>query len=733
MKTKTASIFILLALLWVLPIRSLATANDTILNYAFLDGKIVIRSGSGELYQFAEDLYGYKTIYYLFTVEDYLHLDTTDITDESSYYCFMDETSQANWYNSENKGTAKDDVKWPIKYTGKDSNDPECVKNNPHRFMRRTGDEAPIQLLFNADGNRQKKADSTTVLLVVMPPLKDKIDSKSYARDFKVNYGGHNGKELKDYYNEVILTKNDTVLDNLEYVIGCYDRALIDSVIVNGIPVPVKDSMFDKKNIVVPLKAIPITHSKPVDIDIYYRFFGDKGEITSHKDSRQLSLHWSSVPVWAWVLIILIIIVTIVLMANVMTHIMVKNTPIQQTVVTKEKEKDPAVTKQPQNSGQCDKMQGGPDNTVPENEDVENGRKKHGILGLFSRRSKGQTGPTLEAKIKSLEKSLDQKEKELQELNEVLTKTKQELEQEKNALTAAQETAQQELEAIQTQHAEALTAQEKQWADKVKSARKAQQEAETARDHAQEDAKKEFDQQKTKLESECKTKVEAAENALSEQKLQFDKDLKRWTDDRKAMLEQLKSNVNHLTTVTGQMPFGAFKGHCKNIVQGAAHYEEELCKRIKSYDSENLTIGECLVKERKEVCRILDSGSNSWMNLLGRLYSYLSVDALRQQLTIDGVSAELVTDAFETMQTVLASLGIVVLNCSLGYDSGDNPNTARLFERKSSVDLITEWLGGDDAVQEAIPKHGQNVYDFGQLAYLNTEDHTPHLGLVIYY
>lgn len=760
MKARTTSIFILLALLWLLPTKSLAAANDT-LNYAFLEGRIEILSGEGELYPFAHDLYGYKTIYYLFTMEDYLHLDTTDITDGSSYYCFMEETPQADWYNSETKGTARDDVKWPLKYTGKDYKDTECVKNNPHRFMRRRGNEAPIQLLFNADGNRQKKVDGTTVLLVVMPPLKDKIDSKRYARGFKVNYGGYNGKEPKDYCNEVTLTKKDTVLGDLEYVIGCYDRALIDYVTANGVLIPVKDSMFGKKDVVVPLKAIPITYDKPVAIDIHYRYFGDNGEITSHKDSRTLSLHWkkTSVPVGALVLIILGILVLIVLISGVMSRFMAKSTSPQRPVETDGHEKKPLGGKQQHDSGQGEETQGGSENNEPKNEDAEKGGEKHGFWGLLSRKSKDQPGQTLEAQIKSLQKSMEQKEKELQEMNRQLTESTTKLKKAQADLQTAQTNADKNLAAIQAQHKDALKTQEKQWKDKVKLAQDAQKEAETAKDHAKEDAKKEFDQQKTKLESECKTKVEAAENNArtaqteAERKIkgiqdQCNASLERWTGDRKAILEQLKANVNYLTTVTGQMPTSAFKGHCEKISKGAAHYEEDLGKRIESYVGDDLTIGQCLEKERKEVCRILDSGSNSWMNLLGRLYSYLSVDALRQQLTMEGVSAELVTDAFETMQTVLASLGIVVLNCSLGYDSGNNPNMARLFEPKSSVDLITEWLGGNDAVEKAIPKdrqpkdgqskdgqpkNWQIVYDFGQLAYLSTEDHIVHPGIVIYY
>lgn len=247
---------------------------------------------------------------------------------------------------------------------------------------------------------------------------------------------------------------------------------------------------------------------------------------------------------------------------------------------------------------------------------------------------------------------------------------------------------------------------------------------------------------------EANQKVEAArqeskiaqENALKQieiekQKLEqdFQDKMNHWIEDRNSVLNKLKDNVNRLAGIVEQFNPDAFNGNCAKIRSGITGYANSIQARVDGDQWKQKKLGECLQELRQECCRILDSGSDSWMNLLGRLYSYMSVSELEQKLSVEDLSFDLVSDAYVAMQSVLASVGIVVMNCSPGFDSSDDPVTAKLFVQKSSVDRITNWLNDDMPVNVAIPNHSHTVYDFGQLAYITIDDMEIHQGSVIYY
>lgn len=232
----------------------------------------------------------------------------------------------------------------------------------------------------------------------------------------------------------------------------------------------------------------------------------------------------------------------------------------------------------------------------------------------------------------------------------------------------------------------------------------------------------------------------AQENALKQieiekQKLEqdFQDKMNHWIEDRNSVLNKLKENVNRLAGIVEQFNPDAFNGNCAKIRSGIMGYANSIQTRVDGDQWKQKKLGECLQELRQECCRILDSGSDSWMNLLGRLYSYMSVSELEQKLSVEDLSFDLVSDAYVAMQSVLASVGIVVMNCSPGFDSSDDPVTAKLFVQKSSVDRITNWLNDDMPVNVAIPNHGHTVYDFGQLAYITIDDMEIHQGSVIYY
>jgi len=915
MKKSLTTTTLMLALLLIMPLQSLANRNnDTILNYAYENGKIKILSGNGELYPFEHDKDGYKYIYYLFTKAEYLHLSKTDVKDDNSHYCLATQDPEvAIWYNLSTKKQSAPDVKWSLRYEGEDKSFTEYVKDNPNKCLWWKDADKPVQLLFNVDNNRKKKADNSTVLLYIMPPFSEKANPDKLLQgneEIKLNYGGKHGKSLNDFQNDTVFSKKSNTLNGVEFVITRSDRAVIDSITANGVVIPVKDSPRGPQQIVAKLDNIPIERGKNVKIKIHYQYFNhnDHNEkITQETFSPDLPINWERAKWWSLLLIIFAILVFIIILAIVLILIMnkkkrkeniqrkedilnyayengeikilsgngelylyrfdhdkggyksiyylftkakylhlsktdVKDDNSYYCLATQDQEvavwynlstkkqsapnvkwslryegEDKSSTEYVKdNPNKClwwknaDKPiqllfnvdnnrqkkadnstillhimppsieKANPNNlmenltlvsdtekrasdTADEHATTKSQRNPKNIWGklvsLFSKTKASQEQNSLTNDVdKRIADALKKKEKELRaeydakvnaaeqnaqkKFEEEFKKKESKLRAEYDAkVKAAEQKAKKQFEDEFKEKESELRAE---YDAKVKAAEQARDEAEKARNNAEENAKKEFEEQKRAIEAYRDAKVQEAQEserkarnekevAIKEMQKQCDEALKQWTDDRDTMLGKLQSLALKLKKDVEQMDNNAFNGNCGTIRSGASFNADRLCQSIESGEWKNKTTGECFEELRADYCQLLDYGTDSWVNLLGRLYSYMSVAELRQQLLSEGLSFELVSDAFDTLQAFLASIGIIVLNCSPGYDSGSDPVTSRFFKHESSIDRITNWLGGNEAVDEAIPNHGQTVYDFGQLAYFTTNDLQIHKGSVIYH
>ncbi len=760
MKTSLIKTIILLTFLAALPARSLATRNDTIINYRFVNNQIQLVSGSGDLYQFAENQDGYKYIYYLFTDCEFLHLDSTDVKTDDSHYCLTSETQPAVWYNSQNFGIAEPKVKWTLKYEG----DHECVKGNPHRCLHRLSDE-PISLLFNADNNRAMKKDATSVLLYLMPGF---IKNGGNDMVISLNFGGYNGKTQKDFLKEIEFSKNDTVLTDLEYVINRSNRVVIDSIKANNIMIPVEDNPHGNPQVVIPLKGIPISYNKDVNLTIYYRYFDSKGEIKNKLENKVLNLNWKKTnsPWWVFLVVIVVLVVLIIVFLKMFRIILSKRHPVKNgsqqndLVDTPTTDENAPTTSEDTPSPSVEEPLDSKEESQESN-GIDPEKKDTFWRSLFNRSKKKKAGNKPKEIEKKAEDESSKKKKKLKdlsskELRKQLENANKNLEK---ALTENEKlvTAKKEAE---TQASETLEAEKKKIQDRYENelakAREEKQEAEQARDDAEQKAKEKYEKEIKDIEKDRDDKVKAAQEDrdkqvkaaqteaqkakddaarnIEEQKKECDKQLQRWVDDKKAMTDQLVKNVNHLRDLVNRMPPKAFDGNCEKIILGVNYFtQDDLTKTIESDAWQNQTTGKCLAQLRFNLCKTIGYGTDAWINLLGRLYSYLSVGQLKDQLSIEGLSFELISEAFTTMQAIMASLGIVVINCSPGFDSGNDPVTTSLFDNDSAIDRITQWLGSDEAVSKAVANHGHTVYDFGQLAYFTSEDLDIHKGSVIFY
>ena len=706
-------IFAILVFIIILAIVLNLTMNkkkrkEDILNYAYENGEIKILSGNGELYlyRFDHDKGGYKSIYYLFTKAKYLHLRKTDVKDDNSYYCLATQDPKvAVWYDLSTKKQSDPDVKWSLRYEGKDKSSTEYVKDNPNKCLWWKNADKPVQLLFNVDNNREKKADNTTVQLYIMSPFSEKANPNKLFQgneDIKLNYGGKLGKSLDDFKNDTDFSMENDTLNGVECVITRSDRAVIDSITANGVVIPVKDSPRGPQPIVAKLDNIPIERGKDVNIEIHYRYFDHDGRITPKTISRDLPINLEK--------------------ANVSVTGKGTSDTADGHATTKSQ-------RNPKNL--CGKLVSLFSKTALKKKEKEL-RAEYGAIVKAAEQARDEAEQNAQKKF---EEEFKKKESELRSEYDAKVKAAEQ------ARDEAEQNAQKKFEEEFKKKVETLT---KDCNTKVKAAQDAQQKAEKARDEAEEKAKKEFEEQKRAIEADCDAKVLEAQKserkarnekevAIKEMQKQRDEALKQWTDDRDTMLGKLQSLALKLKKDVEQMDRNAFNGNCGTIRSGAIFNADRLCQSIESGEWKNKTTGECFEELRADYCQLLDYGTDSWVNLLGRLYSYMSVAELRQQLLSEGLSFELVSDAFDTLQAFLASIGIIVLNCSPGYDSGSDPVTSRLFKHESSIDRITNWLGGNEAVDEAIPNHGQTVYDFGQLAYFTTNDLQIHKGSVIYH
>jgi DNA repair exonuclease SbcCD ATPase subunit len=316
--------------------------------------------------------------------------------------------------------------------------------------------------------------------------------------------------------------------------------------------------------------------------------------------------------------------------------------------------------------------------------------------------------------------------KEIKDLQDEITTARQSRddakEKAKNAKNEAEEKAQKEIDRIN-----------KDADTRIKFAKQNESLAIKRANEAEEEAQKKADKRIEEITRELNSKVEAANNRAAETEKrarQAIADAKATTiKERDEEWGKLVRLAKRLRELLDTVPDDAFGSAGETLKAGVAEYYTEI-EKITALDN---SIKDRLDKIRSFSLKLLQYPSGCWLHLLGRIYSYLSVETLRNQLDNDGLSLNTVDEAFRTLSAILAMQGIVVANCSPGYDSNHDPMTARLFQLDTQVDRITRWLGGRDRVQEEIPNHGGTIYDFGQLAYYTYEDTTIHQGSVIYY
>lgn len=204
---------------------------------------------------------------------------------------------------------------------------------------------------------------------------------------------------------------------------------------------------------------------------------------------------------------------------------------------------------------------------------------------------------------------------------------------------------------------------------------------------------------------------------------------KRLTEERDEELAKFCRLTTRLKELLNQIPDEAIGNLGAILKSGMGSYYN----RMNDIVSSGKSLKQSLDEMRQYSLGLLGMGSSCWIHSMGRLYSYLSVKILRKRFEFDGVKTDLLSEAYQTLAALLAKQGIVILNCSPGFDSNQDPMTNKLFKLDMQIDRITMWLDGSDNVRQAIPNHGNTIYDFGTLAYYTCDDTTIHQGSVIYY
>lgn len=206
-----------------------------------------------------------------------------------------------------------------------------------------------------------------------------------------------------------------------------------------------------------------------------------------------------------------------------------------------------------------------------------------------------------------------------------------------------------------------------------------------------------------------------------------------WSKDKQTILGKIVTQGDRLVDLLSSVEPSAFNNNCEIIIHGAGFFVKRIKTNIESEEWKNKPVSDCLAELRGIGEEMINAGTASWINLLGRLYSYMSVPELASRLEEEGLWFEKVSDIYTTAVALFASFGVIIFNCSPGYDSANNTATNSMFTHNPEIDRITDWLQSEDAVKKAVRNNGRTVYDFGQLAYITADDATIHKGSVMFY
>ncbi len=668
--------------------------KDSVVTISYDSGSLNLKDiNSGKLYKYTEGperSEGYAAIYYLFTSRPYLHIEAKGVTNSDFNDIFA---GHASWFNLQTEG-------------GATSTSFKMTDVAPFRCVKWEGEMAQVLIATN----QRKEKTPKTILLVLRPDIeKPEFSYKVKHNDTTLTLGQFKAIKFDP--------KSEKPLAGYTLVIERTNSIVVDTITINNIKKAIKDTPLQEGKWELPLDNYQVkAKGKKIQAEIICRKFTDTGVIKSDKEKRDIDLSWEKqfniYFIGGIALCVIFVAVLIILFIIIFRRIRKKSKPHTPKPSTNPLKTDGIK----EIKGKDVKPQQIP-NDIETGTNLGNSQDHPSDKELLADLTKAND--EYSKKIKNLSK-------EIKDLQDEITTARQRrddaIEKAKNAKNEAEEKAQKEIDRI-TKEAEA----------RIKIAKQNEATATKRADEAEDEAKKKADKRIEEITRELNSKVEAANNRAAETEKrarQAIADAKATTtkerDEEWGKLVRLAKRLRELLET---VPDDAFGSAGETLKAGITEYYNEI-EKITALDN---SIKDRLDKIRSFSLKLLQYPSGCWLHLLGRIYSYLSVETLRNQLDNDGLSLNTVDEAFRTLSAILAMQGIVVANCSPGYDSNRDPMTARLFQLDTQVDRITRWLGGRDRVQEEIPNHGGTIYDFGQLAYYTYEDTTIHQGSVIYY
>lgn len=632
---------------------------------------------------------GFKAIYYLFTSRPYLNLRQVDSVGNKNIYAIFE--SQGKWKNIKTNQGAAGDRKFPMN------------SNEEIRFRCVEWDQQHCKLLIAT--NAQLHQDSTqTILLIARPPLEKPgltvclihhADTFSF-EDFKKKYDTldpKNGKQTLDLSEYQLLVRRTRGL-------------VVDSIFIGGKKVAIgKDTPLQSGEWAIPLSSYEVNPNGGVWIATYCREFKDGKFVPAEEtDTRCIEPYWKKDPEAAALKIIVIVFVGIALFLFLFIFLPklrdrkakkvseAENTPPEtcnggkETNDTKsvrevmslflsklrlrKAKKNPEAEKAFPESGNGGNETG---DTRPDIEVMEDGGSEEGT--------------TVQPSVETPQDPAQKWEEEKENLQEQIKKLKSEAKSENTRATDA----------------------ERQLFDKTREL----EEEKKARGEAERNVNGKVQEAERRVREECRGKLQKAE------------------EEKKAAVGSILTLAKNLKDLLESIRSEAGKGAGDSIKNGVSAY----CDKLQSIAGDNdLALSETIAAMQTFSCELLNLTSGCWMHRLGRLYSYLSVETLRNIMEGDGLSVEVVESAYRMLSALLAAQNIVIASCSCGIDSNQTPAIRHLFELDTTVNQINAWLGSSEAIMQAVADHGSTVYDFGRLAYYTTDNpDNVHKGSIIYF
>lgn len=673
--------------------------KDSTVVYTYKDGKLMLEDdNSGSLYCYAIGKEGYKEIYYLFTSRPYIHLGDSSSATDKEYMLVKD--SKGSWKNLLTNEPARPNNNFPMK------------GNTPYRCLVWDKREAQLSLSVN----KKEQLTENSILLIILP--------KREEPQFNPRIIMHGDTIPSKNIN--LNAESQTPLLGYTFIIKRTNSIIVDSILYAGKRLDIgKDTPRKPINLEFPLDTLNITsENKELIFDIFYREFDKNGIIKEKNCHYPIALTWNDgkkhnlediiadIIDFIANIIPLIIIIIAVFGIFFAVYLYVRN---------KDKKRSSNFNKGVSNN---------PQNGENPNPEIE-------IITLLKRKK-----VELEKRVNSLEENKGKLEKNIQELENENDKEKQRAEKaEKKAKDEAGINA--ELRGKIKQAAEAAEKAAKAAEKAVKEVEKAERKAKEAEERANEaeakaneNAEKEIEKIKKESErklAEEKNKTEEAKKQVEAEKEKAKKDIAEAkieiTRECNEEMEKITKLADKLKELLDEIPDDAFGGIGLVLKSGVESY----CNNLKTVKGLNLSLKSSFDKMREYTLVQLNIGSSCWIHSLGRIYSYMSVETLRNQLEYEGVKLDIIAEAFRSLTALLAIQGIVVWNCSPGFDSNKDPMTNKLFKLDMQIDRISGWLDGSENVRHAIPNHGNTIYDFGTLAYYTYESTEIHQGKVIYY